>query len=217
MSVEADIDAATREAMARRVLPPHERRGVALRSRPDAPAPGRLGADLQQTASSSAAPSNVAGQPGISTPPPQPPRPTAAQLVIGQNLPPVVGADEAAKLHELIAGLSAQMSRLDAEQREHAAALDDHEGRIQAAEDMPIAATATLATAADTGFHYDFKPAPELIWAIIVAAGTVLLQSLTDVDRVSDWRSWAVGVGAALVRSVLAALMAYAGRQGREP
>lgn len=59
------------------------------------------------------------------------------------------------------------------------------------------------------GFLYQFKIVPELGWSVLVAVGTVLAQGATDAEKVSDWRAWAIGLTAGLVRAVIGAILAY--------
>lgn len=54
---------------------------------------------------------------------------------------------------------------------------------------------------------YSFHPSAELLWAIGTATGTVLIQALTDVDKITDYRVWIVGVVAALIRAGIGAAL----------
>ena len=56
---------------------------------------------------------------------------------------------------------------------------------------------------------YQFKWLPELGFAALVAASTALLQALTEFDPalVTDWRLWAVALGAGVVRATAAGLI----------
>lgn len=58
--------------------------------------------------------------------------------------------------------------------------------------------------------HYRFLVREETIWAVVVAVLTVLLQALVAFDpaEIADWRAWAVGLGAAMVRAAAGALLA---------
>lgn len=50
---------------------------------------------------------------------------------------------------------------------------------------------------------YRFKVNQEAVWFVAVAAGTVILQALAtlDIDKITDWRVWAVGLLAATIRA----------------
>jgi hypothetical protein len=50
---------------------------------------------------------------------------------------------------------------------------------------------------------YRFKVNQEAVWFVLVAAGTVILQALAtlDVDKIVDWRTWAVGLLVASIRA----------------
>lgn len=56
---------------------------------------------------------------------------------------------------------------------------------------------------------YRFKLDQEAIWFVLVAAGTVILQALAtlDVDKVTDWRVWVVGLLAATIRAAAGAAL----------
>lgn len=58
---------------------------------------------------------------------------------------------------------------------------------------------------------YRFKPLPELYWSVVTAAATVLLLELVGLnpDRVTDWRGWAVALGAAVIRAAAGAALDY--------
>lgn len=57
---------------------------------------------------------------------------------------------------------------------------------------------------------YDFKIAQETAWVAAVAAGVAVLQVLKEFDPaiVTDWRTWAVALGAGMVRAAAAAVLA---------
>ena len=57
---------------------------------------------------------------------------------------------------------------------------------------------------------YEFKVRPEVAWAVAVAVLTPLLVALStfDPEQITDWRVWAIGVGAAMVRALGGALLA---------
>ena len=61
---------------------------------------------------------------------------------------------------------------------------------------------------------YDFKRAPELAWVAGVAAGVFLLQVAAEFDpaTITDWRTWAVALGAGAVRAAAAGLLALVRR-----
>lgn len=47
---------------------------------------------------------------------------------------------------------------------------------------------------------YTFKFNQELMWALLVGASGVLATALADLDTVTDWRAWTVGLVVGLVR-----------------
>ncbi len=51
--------------------------------------------------------------------------------------------------------------------------------------------------------RYHFKLDQEAVWFVLVAGGTVILQALAtlDVDKITDWRVWLVGLLAATIRA----------------
>ena len=57
---------------------------------------------------------------------------------------------------------------------------------------------------------YDFKLWEEAAWAALVAAAIQLLMVLVGFDpaAVTDWRSWAIALGAGLVRAAAGAAIA---------
>jgi hypothetical protein len=58
---------------------------------------------------------------------------------------------------------------------------------------------------------YRFKPLPELLWGVGIAAGLVVLQALVTLDpeAVKDWRTWAVALGGAAIRAGAGAAIDY--------
>lgn len=56
---------------------------------------------------------------------------------------------------------------------------------------------------------YYFKANQEAIWFVLVAAGTVVVQALAtlDIDKITDWRVWAIGLGAAALRAAAGAAL----------
>ncbi len=58
---------------------------------------------------------------------------------------------------------------------------------------------------------YAWKSAAEAGWYVAVAVATVLLTALVsfDAETVTDWRTWAVGLGSASVRAGAGALLAH--------
>ena len=56
---------------------------------------------------------------------------------------------------------------------------------------------------------YDFKMAPEIAWVAAVAAGVFALQVAAEFDPavISDVRTWAVALGAGMVRAAAAAVL----------
>lgn len=65
---------------------------------------------------------------------------------------------------------------------------------------------------------YAFKVSQELIWGIIVATLTPVLIALSqfDVDLITDYRVWGVGLLAGAVRAAAAAVLAALGSGGFE-
>ena len=63
--------------------------------------------------------------------------------------------------------------------------------------------------------RYEFKAFDELFWFVLVAVVTVVLQALVEFDpaRIDDWRSWAIGIGAAAVRAGAGAALAWLGKR----
>ncbi|PZM91983.1 MAG: hypothetical protein DIU79_12290 [Actinobacteria bacterium] len=61
---------------------------------------------------------------------------------------------------------------------------------------------------------YVFKPRPEAVWFVLVAVLTVLMQALAEFDpeAITDWRAWAIGIGAAMVRALGAAVLVLLGK-----
>ena len=63
---------------------------------------------------------------------------------------------------------------------------------------------------------YSFQPKPEFFWFIAVAAITVGVQALVEFDpeTITNWESWAIGIGAAMVRAAAGAFLAYVAKHG---
>ena len=63
---------------------------------------------------------------------------------------------------------------------------------------------------------YEFKKVQELGWAVLVAAMTTALQVLvaSDLVAITDWRAWAVSLGAAVTRAAAGAALAILTRRG---
>jgi hypothetical protein len=63
---------------------------------------------------------------------------------------------------------------------------------------------------------YQFKPKPELFWFMVVAMITVAMQVLVEFDpaTITDWNTWGVGIGAAMVRAAAGAFLAYVTKEG---
>lgn len=61
--------------------------------------------------------------------------------------------------------------------------------------------------------QYIYKPKPEVVWAIAIAVLTPLLVTMAtfDPETITDWRVWAVGVVAAMVRALGGAILAAIG------
>lgn len=56
----------------------------------------------------------------------------------------------------------------------------------------------------DTAKLYNLKPTPELIWAVLTIVVSVVGAAVATQGAVppTDWRGWAIGVAAALVRAL---------------
>jgi hypothetical protein len=67
--------------------------------------------------------------------------------------------------------------------------------------------------------RYNFRVAEELAWFVVVAVMTTVMQMLIDFNpnQITDWRLWAVGVGAAAVRSAAGAILAFIGKRSFGP
>lgn len=60
---------------------------------------------------------------------------------------------------------------------------------------------------------YNFKFKQEVVWVVLVAAGTVVLQALVDFDpMMSDYKVWAIGIGAGIIRAASAAALVGFGK-----
>lgn len=57
---------------------------------------------------------------------------------------------------------------------------------------------------------YELK-AEEIFWAVVVAVGLELLQVLAtlDLNKVADWRTWAISLAGSLIRTGAAAAIAH--------
>ena len=66
---------------------------------------------------------------------------------------------------------------------------------------------------------YHFKPWQELLWGVIVAGATVLLIELVGLrpEAITDVQSWAVALGAAMVRAMAGAALDYLRRSLTDP
>lgn len=65
---------------------------------------------------------------------------------------------------------------------------------------------------------YTFKLGPEMAWAVAVAAVVAVLQVLVEFDpsAITDWRAWAIALGASAVRAAAGAAIAiFMGRAGK--
>ena len=58
---------------------------------------------------------------------------------------------------------------------------------------------------------YRFQPLPELYFGVLVSAGTVVLLELASLnpDGVTDWRTWAIALGAGAIRAAAGAALDY--------
>lgn len=66
---------------------------------------------------------------------------------------------------------------------------------------------------------YRFKALPELYWSVITSAATVLLLALVSFDptTVNDWQTWAVALGAGMLRSAAGAALDWLRRTMTDP
>ena len=64
--------------------------------------------------------------------------------------------------------------------------------------------------------EYLYRKRAEILWAVAIAGLTPLLVALSTLDpeTITDYRIWAVGIGAAMVRAVAAAIIAAIGPGG---
>lgn len=62
--------------------------------------------------------------------------------------------------------------------------------------------------------EYTYKRAAELGWGVVTALLIVAGETAISFDpaAITDWRTWAIGVGGALVRAVGGAVLAWLGR-----
>ena len=65
---------------------------------------------------------------------------------------------------------------------------------------------------------YKFRPLDELLWGVVVAGATVLLIELVGLhpDAITDVQSWAVALGAAMVRAMAGAALDWIRRSAVE-
>lgn len=56
---------------------------------------------------------------------------------------------------------------------------------------------------------YDFKPTPELIWAVVVTVVGILSTAIATQGAVppTDWKSWVIGLAAGLTRAIVGLLL----------
>lgn len=56
--------------------------------------------------------------------------------------------------------------------------------------------------------NYNWKWVEELLWAVVTAVGFTFAQVIltTDFDTITDWRTWAVSLGGAMIRGALVGL-----------
>lgn len=61
---------------------------------------------------------------------------------------------------------------------------------------------------------YNLKLREELVWGLIVAVTTYLLQVLVEFkpEIISDWRAWGIALAAGMVRAGAAALLVIIGK-----
>ena len=65
---------------------------------------------------------------------------------------------------------------------------------------------------------YNFKPTAEFWWFVLVTFATAILTQLVSFDpgQITDWRVWAVSLGAGGVRAVAGAVVAYLTKPGEQ-
>lgn len=65
---------------------------------------------------------------------------------------------------------------------------------------------------------YTFKPGPEMVWFVVVAIATVVLQAIVTQGATAptDMSAWLLGVGVAAVRAVLGALLQLMSSSGAQ-
>ena len=63
--------------------------------------------------------------------------------------------------------------------------------------------------------NYDFKVVAEFAWAVFLAAFVSALQVIvtTQFETLTDWRTWAVSLGAAVARTAAGAAIALLTRR----
>lgn len=63
---------------------------------------------------------------------------------------------------------------------------------------------------------YNFKPAPEAVWFVVVTVATAMLQFIVDNQMPTDWRAWATALGAAAIRALLGAILNAVNNNGEQ-
>lgn len=60
--------------------------------------------------------------------------------------------------------------------------------------------------------RYNFRLGPEAIWLVVNTVIGALLTTLatTDFESITDWKAWALGLGIAMVRTLIGAVLAAA-------
>lgn len=66
--------------------------------------------------------------------------------------------------------------------------------------------------------RYEFKVTQEIIWAFSVGAGTAILEILIKFDPsiITDWSTWAIAAGAAVLRAGAAAALPVLLKLGKQ-
>lgn len=56
---------------------------------------------------------------------------------------------------------------------------------------------------------YNFKPTPELVWAMVVTVTGVVATAVTTQGEVgpTDWQAWAIGLATGVLRAVVGLIL----------
>ena len=66
---------------------------------------------------------------------------------------------------------------------------------------------------------YQFEGLKEFGWFVGTAVATALFQLLVEFspDKITDWRTWAIGIGAAALRAGAGAALAFLAKRRLDP